>query len=171
MRFRKVQYCSGFLLVLVCAAVALAQNATGSITGTVTDPRGAVLPDASGTVTNTATGATRKLTTGSEGNYSAENLAPGEYEVKVEASGFTSQIKTLVVQVGNTANGAFAMSVGGASQTVEVVGAAPILNTSDSGLGGVVTQKQVESLPLNGRSFLSVALLEPGVTVTYQRSE
>jgi hypothetical protein len=168
MRFRIVQFCSGFLLVFLCAAIALAQNATGSITGTVTDPTGAVLPNASVTVTNTATGATRKLTTGSEGNYSAENLAPGEYEVKVEASGFTSQIKTLIVQVGNTANGAFAMSVGAASQTVEVVGAAPILNTSDSGLGGVVTQKQVESLPLNGRSFLSVALLEPGVTVTYQ---
>jgi hypothetical protein len=168
MRFRKVQFCSGFLLLLVCAAITLAQNATGSITGTVTDPNGAVLSNAAVTVTNTATGATRRLTTGSEGNYSAESLAPGEYEVKVEAKGFTTQIKTLIVQVGNTANGAFTLSVGTASQSVEVIGGAPILNTSDSGLGGVVTQKQVESLPLNGRSFLSVALLEPGVTVTYQ---
>ncbi len=168
MLFRTVQYCSGLLLLLVCATIGVAQNATGSITGTVTDPTGALLPNASVTVTNTATGATRKLSTGNEGNYSVESLAPGEYEVKVEATGFTSQIKTLIVQVGNTSNGAFTMSVGAASQTVEVVGSAPILNTSDSGLGGVVTQKQVESLPLNGRSFLSVALLEPGVTVTYQ---
>jgi len=169
MRFRRTQFWLGFLLLLACAAVALAQNATGSITGTVIDPTGAVLSDAVVTVTNTATGAVRKLTTGSEGNYSAENLTPGEYEVKVEARGFVTQLKTLIVQVGATTTGAFSMTVGGASQTIEVIGGgAPILNTSDSGLGGIVTQKQIESLPLNGRSFLSVALLEPGVTVNYQ---
>jgi Carboxypeptidase regulatory-like domain len=168
MRFRKVQFCSGFLLTVACAAAALAQNATGAITGVVTDQNGALLLNAAITVTNTATGATRRLTTGSEGNYSVEHLAPGEYEVKIEAKGFTTQIKTLIVQVGATANGTFTMSLGTASQTIEVIGGAPILNTSDSGLGGVVTQKQVESLPLNGRSFLSVAALEPGVTVTYQ---
>jgi len=154
---------------LLCATLVSAQNATGAINGIVKDPTDAVIPSASVTVTNNATGAMRQLTTGSEGNFTAENLAPGEYDVKVEAKGFTSQLRTLVVQVGVTSSSTFAMTVGGTSQTVEVVGGgAPILNTSDSGLGGVVTQRQIESLPLNGRSFLSVAGLEPGVTVTYQ---
>ncbi len=146
----------------------LAQNATGSITGTVTDPNGEVISGATVIAKNNATGATRRVTSSSEGSYSVESLVPGEYELKVEAQGFTTQIRVLIVQVGNSANGNFALSVGGASQTIEVIGGAPILNTTDSGLGGVVTQKQVESLPLNGRSFLSVAGLEPGVTVTYQ---
>jgi Carboxypeptidase regulatory-like domain len=145
-----------------------AQNATGSITGTVTDPNNAVIPNATVTVTNTATGAARKVTTRNEGNYSVENLFPGEYEVKVEAQGFTTQIMELTVQVGNTTTGNFSMSLGVTSQTVEVTGGAPILNTSDSSLGGVVTQKQIDNLPLNGRSFLSVAGLEPGVTISYQ---
>jgi hypothetical protein len=147
---------------------ATAQNATGSITGTVTDPNNALVPNAAVTATNRATGAARKVTTKEEGSFVFENLLPGEYEVKVEASGFTTQLRTQTVQVGTTATLNFSLSVGTASQTIEVVGGAPILNTSDSGLGGVVTQAQVENLPLNGRSFLSVALLEPGVTVNYQ---
>lgn len=147
---------------------ATAQNATGSITGTVTDPNNALVPNAAVTATNRATGAARKITTKEEGSFVFENLLPGEYEVKVEASGFTTQLRTQTVQVGTTATLNFSLSVGTASQTIEVVGGAPILNTSDSGLGGIVTQRQIESLPLNGRSFLSVASLEPGVTVTYQ---
>lgn len=156
------------LLISLTGTWAVAQNASGSINGTVTDPDGAVVANATVTAINKATGATRRLTSGNEGSYSIENLTPGEYEVKVEAKGFTSQIKVLTVQVGNSTNGNFSLSIGGTSQTVEVIGGAPILNTSDSGLGGVVTQRQVENLPLNGRSFLSVAMLEPGVTVTYQ---
>lgn len=145
-----------------------AQNATGAINGTVLDPNNEVIPRASVTATNKATGAIRRVTTKGEGNYAFESMIPGEYEVKVEAQGFISQIKPMIVQVGNTTTGNFSMSVGTASQTVEVTGGAPILNTTDSNLGGVVTQAQVENLPLNGRSFLSVAGLEPGVTVTYQ---
>lgn len=158
------------LTLLICLAGRLvAQNATGSITGTVSDPRGSVVAGAAVSAVNKATGATRRVTTGDEGNFSIENLSPGEYEVKVEAKGFTAQLQVLVVQVGLSTTGDFALSVGVASQTVEVIGGgAPILNTTDSGLGGIVTQKQIESLPLNGRSFLSVAALEPGVTVTYQ---
>jgi hypothetical protein len=154
--------------LLLIPALALAQNPTGAITGTVLDPNDEVLANAVITATNRATGAVRKLTTKSEGIYWLENLAPGEYEIKVEAQGFTTQLQVLTVQVGTTTTGNFVLSVGTASQSVEVIGGAPIINTTDSGLGGVVTQKQIESLPLNGRSFLSVASLEPGVTVTYQ---
>ncbi len=165
--------CISLSLLLICLLFSshplAAQNATGSITGLVTDPTGAVLANATIIVTSKATGAVRKLTTGSEGKYTAENLVPGDYEVKVEAAGFSSQLLALTVQVGNTASANYSLTIGTATQTIEIsANNTPILNTSDSGLGGVVTQKQIESLPLNGRSFLSVAGLEPGVSVTYQ---
>src|SRR5262245_23928502 len=167
LHFRKVQFCSGFLLALVCTVVALPQNATGSITGAVTDPNNEVIANATVTVTNKATGAVRKVTTRSGGAYSVENLFPGEYEVKVEARGFTPQLQALPVVVGNTTTGNFSMTVGGTSQTIEVTAAAPIINTTDTTVGGVVNRDRVENLPLNGRSFLSVAALEPGVNINY----
>src|SRR5262245_59501898 len=167
MRFRQSQLLSGFLLRLVCAGAVLAQNATGAITGTVTDPNNDVVSNATVTVTNKATGAVRKVTTRGGGVYSVENLFPGEYEVKVEAQGFTTQLQALPVVVGNTTTGDFSMTVGGTSQTIEVTAAAPIINTADTTVGGVVNRERVEGLPLNGRSFLSVAALEPGVNITY----
>ena len=162
MRFRQSQFLSGFLLLLVCAGAGLAQNATGAITGTVTDPNNDVVANATITVTNKATGAVRKVTTRSGGVYSVENLHPGEYEVKVEAQGFVTQLQALPVAVGNTTTGNFSMTVGGTSQTIEVTGAAPIINTTDTTVGGVVNRDRVENLPLNGRSFLSVAALGAG---------
>ena len=167
MRFRQSQIWSGFLLSLVCAALALAQNATGSITGTVTDPNNEVITNAIITVTSKATGAIRKLTTKGEGNYTVESLLPGEYEVKVETPGFVTQLQLLSVQVGASATGNFSLTIGASNQTIEVTGGAPIINTTDTVVGGVVNREAIENLPLNGRSFLSVALLEPGVTVTY----
>jgi hypothetical protein len=167
MRFRQVQFCSGFLLALVCAAAALSQNATGSITGTVTDPNNDVVANATVTVTSKATGADRKVSTLGGGTYSVENLFPGVYEVKVEAQGFVMQLRTLPVEVGNTTTGDFSMAVGGARQSVDVTGASPIINTTNTTVGGVVNRDRIENLPLNGRSFLSVAALEPGVNITY----
>ncbi|NOT58658.1 MAG: carboxypeptidase regulatory-like domain-containing protein, partial [Acidobacteria bacterium] len=158
-----------FCLLLSGDLLALGQNATGSITGTITDPNGAVVANATISVTNKANGAQRKLTATDEGAFIADNLNPGEYEVKVEAQGFIPQLQVAVVTVGITTTNNFSLTVGAASQTVEVVGGgAAILNTSDSSPSGVISQKQIESLPLNGRSFLSVAALEPGVTVSYQ---
>jgi hypothetical protein len=167
MRFRQSQFLSGFLLVLVCAGAGLAQNATGSITGTVTDPNNEAIASAVVTVTSKATGAVRKVSTKGEGNYTVENLIPGEYEVRVESQGFTTQVQSLLVQVGASTAGNFAMTLGGTNQTIEVSGGAPVINTTDTVIGGVINRDRVESLPLNGRSFLSIALLEPGVNVNY----
>src|SRR5262245_7334453 len=167
MRFRQVQLCTGFLLLLASVAIALAQNATGSITGAVTDPNNEVIANATVTVTSKATGAVRKVPTKGEGNYTVENLNPGEYEVRVEARGFITQVRVLLVQVGASTTGNFSMTIGAASQTIEVTGGAPVINTTESVVGGVVNREAIENLPLNGRSFLSVALLEPGVTVSY----
>src|SRR5215475_2889871 len=107
MRFSQSRYLLGFLLALVCEAVSLAQNATGSITGAVTDPNNEVIANATVTVTNRATGAVRKVTSKDEGNYTVENLLPGEYEVKIEVQGFITQIKVLLVQVGGSTTGNF----------------------------------------------------------------
>jgi hypothetical protein len=167
MRFRQSQFLLGFLLALVCEAMALAQNATGAITGAVTDPNSEAITNATITVTNKATGAVRKLTTKGEGIYTAENLVPGEYEVRVESQGFVTQVRVLLVQVGASTNGNFSMTVGATNQTMEVSGGAPVINTTDTVIGGVVNRERIESLPLNGRSFLSMALLEPGVSVSY----
>src|SRR5215468_12615110 len=132
MSIRKVQIWSGFLSLLVCAAVALAQNATGSITGTVIDPNNEVIANATITVTSRATGAMRKVSTRGEGNYTVENLIPGEYEVRVESQGFVTQVQVLLVQVGASTTSNFSMTVGATSQTIEVAGGASVINTTDS---------------------------------------
>jgi outer membrane receptor protein involved in Fe transport len=144
-----------------------AQNATGAISGTVKDQNEAVIANAAIAVKNKATGAGRNVNAGSDGIFVFENLPPGEYEVKVEAQGFVAQTQVMVVQVGNTTTKNFTMSIGAVNQVVDVVGGQPVINATESSLGGVVNQRQIQELPLNGRSFLSVAGLEPGVNVNY----
>jgi hypothetical protein len=167
MHIRTNRLSSGLLLILLCGALALAQNATGSIRGTVMDEQRAVVANVTVTVTNRATGSARSITTNNEGVYTVENLLPGDYEVKTEAQGFTTQIQNTVVQIGRTTTSDFLLQVGSARETVTVSTEAAILNTTDNQIGGVITRERVENLPLNGRSFLSLALLEPAVQVTY----
>ena len=163
-----------YAVVLLALSMSLgicvfAQNATGSITGVITDPNNAVIPNAAVTVTNRATGAVRKVVTKEEGNYTVENLVPGQYEVKIEAKGFSTMLQIVSVEVGSTATGNFAMTVGQSSELITVSGeSSSLVNTTDTVVGGIVNRDKVENLPLNGRSFLSVALLEPGVSVNYQ---
>src|SRR6185503_14975135 len=96
----------------------LAQNPTGSIKGTVTDQQGAVIQNATITATNKATGVTRKTTSGDDGVYLVSTLLPGEYEVKIEAQGFATQLSTLTVQVGNTTTGDAALRAGTKGEVV-----------------------------------------------------
>jgi hypothetical protein len=107
MRHQVSKVWAGFLLILVSAGLALTQNATGSIHGTVMDPHNAVVPNATITVTNKATGGARKLTSASEGAYTVENLLPGEYEIRVEAAGLGAQIAAATVTTGNTTTATF----------------------------------------------------------------
>lgn len=155
------------LLLLSVGIHAVAQNATGAIRGVVKDPNNAVVTTAVATATNNATGASRTVKAGNDGIFVFESLQPGSYDVKVEAQGFSTQVQTVTVEVGGTTNADFAVAVGAASQTVDITADAPIINTTDTVVGGVVSRHQVENLPTNGRSFLSIALLEPGVTVNY----
>src|SRR6266404_5646167 len=145
----------------------LAQNPTGSIRGTVTDQQGAVILNATVTATSKATGDARKVNTGSDGIYAIENLLPGEYDVKVEAQGFATQnITSLVVQTGSTTSGDASLRAGGAGEVVDVVAEAPIIDKQNYKIDGVITRQKIDALPLNGRNFLQLALLEPGVSVS-----
>ncbi len=145
----------------------MAQNPTGSIHGMVTDQQGAVIQNATVTVTNKATGDTRKVNAGSDGIYAVENLLPGQYDVKIEAQGFATQnITSLVVQTGSTSSGDAVLRAGAVGEVVDVVAEAPIIDKQNFKIDGVVTRQKIDALPLNGRNFLQLALLEPGVGVS-----
>jgi hypothetical protein len=148
----------------IFAATALAQTTTGTIRGTVTDPSKAVVPNATIIITNKDTGAERKATTNAAGEYLVPNLPPGAYEVKSSLSGFKTGQSDVVLQIGESVSADFELQVGQQSETVVVTAETPAINTSDYKIDGVVNRKQIDNLPLNGRSFLQLAMLEPGVS-------
>jgi hypothetical protein len=155
------------LLTLFLSHLTLAQATNGSIRGAVTDQNGAALSKATVAVKNVATGFERRLTTSDEGTYIADNLPPGEYEIQIESRGFQKQLKRVTVQTGNSVEANFSMTVGASTETVVVTSGVGQVNTSDYKVDGVITRERIENLPLNGRSFLSLASLEPGVSVAY----
>jgi hypothetical protein len=151
--------------VVVCPLFAQTTVGTGSIVGNVSDPSAAMISGARVTITNVATGQVKSLTTNSSGAYNSGALLPGDYKVQVSARGF-SQLETLVtVLVGNTATANAKLQIGQESQVVEVQGSAVRVNTEQATVQGVLNAEQIENLPVNGRNFLDLAQLEPGVQI------
>src|SRR5580700_10501734 len=152
---------------LLCSSLLLAQTtiSTGSIVGTVTDPQGAVISGARVTITNKGTQQTITTNTTSAGTYASGALIPGDYVVRIEAQGFTSVNLPVVVQVNTTSSGNLQLAVGQSSQIVEVQGNEVAVNTEQATVQGVLTSEQIENLPINGRNFLDLAQLEPGVQI------
>src|ERR1700691_4124670 len=167
-RLQQIRFLSLALLSLViCSAALLAQTtiSTGSIQGTITDPSGAVVGGAKISISNKATGRVINTTSTSAGAYTSGALTPGDYTLRVEAPGFkTSQIP-VTVEVGVTAPGNVKLQVGESSQIVQVQGAQVEVNTQQATVQGVLTAQQIENLPINGRNFLDLAQLEPGVQI------
>ncbi len=156
-------------LYLVCvfvAAFGFAQAPTGDISGTVFDESGAVVPKASVTISNTATGLTRVFETGANGAFSATALPAGVYEVKAEVSGFRTLLRQATVETGAVTTVDMHLQLGATKDVVTVEAVAPLVDYERHTVDGVVTQQQIQSLPLNGRSFLQLAFLQPGVTVS-----
>lgn len=154
-------------LGLFCMAAWLhAQNATScSITGTVTDPTGAVVPGVQVIVTNQATGVSATETSNGSGFYDAESLAPGNYSIRTSKTGFESQVvKDIHLDPSQRRGVDLKLQVGAAAATVTVEADAVAVQTESSELGGTISAKEVANLMLNGRNFQTLALIVPGVS-------
>jgi len=160
------------LMRIFVAAVALALpgfgQTVGEITGLVTDASGGVVVGATVTVTNPQTNFRRMATTNEAGNYSFPALQPGVYNVRVEASGFRTEVRTSVeLQVQQAARIDFQLNVGSVAETVEVTGGAPLLNSENASLGTVIDGQRIVDLPLNGRNFLALVSESPNVSAGF----
>jgi hypothetical protein len=157
-------------MLLIGAAFAaltlLAQAPTGLISGTVTDESGAVVPKANITITDKATGSTRATAATGEGLYSASSLPSGDYTVRVEADGFRTTVRGATVEAGTTTTVNITLTVGGTTEVVNVEAATAQINYESHTVQGVIQRQNIQDLPLNGRSFLQLATLEPGITTT-----
>jgi hypothetical protein len=150
---------------LLCAVGARAQE-TGDIVGTVTDSTGAVVPNATVTLTNTATNVSQTAQSGGDGNYLFTFLQVGNYVVKVQAAGFkTATHPEFALSSGDRARADIKLEVGEQTTTVEVQATvAPALQTDSSNVGQLTSSQTVEALPLNGRNLIQLVYLAPGVT-------
>jgi Carboxypeptidase regulatory-like domain len=153
--------------LLFCASALRAQTtvSTGSIQGLISDPSGAVVSGAKISISNKATGRVVTAKSTSAGAYASGALTPGNYVLRVEAPGFKTSEVAVTVQVGVTSPGGVKLEVGQATQVVEVQGTEIAVNTEQASVGGVLTAQQIENLPINGRNFLDLAQLEPGVQI------
>ena len=156
--------CSFLILIVLGVAAAIAQTGSSNITGSVRDVNGAVVPGATVTAKNEATGVTSTQTTTDSGLYAFSSLPVGKYTITVEKQGFKTLQKTNnVLEVGIPLTVDVALEVGQVSETVNVQGGLEQLQTANATIGNVVEQKAIETLPLNGRNPLTLLLLEPGV--------
>ncbi|RMG54163.1 MAG: TonB-dependent receptor [Acidobacteria bacterium] len=155
---------AGVLLALGIPRAARAQLTNATVTGVVTDEQGAVLPDVQITVRNVATNETRQVMTNQSGLYRVPNLSPGEYEVKAERQGFKTDVRRdVVLHVGDVLRIDFVLQVGTIEEVITVTGA-PLVQTEEARLAGLVAPRQVTDLPLNGRNIYQLPVLEAGVT-------
>ena len=150
---------------LAGSAFAQATVSTGSIQGAVTDPSGAVVSGAKVTITNQGTGQASTFATNSWGLYNSGAIVPGNYKVRVEHKGFQTPEVAVTVQVGVIATENLSLQVGESSQIVEVRATTLTVNTEQAMVQGVINTQQIENLPINGRNFLDLAQLEPGVQI------
>jgi len=135
----------------------------GSIQGSVTDPSGAVIPGATVVIADPEIGYSHTMTTDSAGYYSLGPLTPGSYTVTISAGNFENLKVTTVVRTGTVTSGNEKLTLGKATETVEVNAGAIQVNTDQIGVAGVITSEQIDSLPVNGRNILDIAQIQPGV--------
>jgi hypothetical protein len=153
-----------FVVMLLTPLRIYSQVVGATLSGTVTDQSGAVIPSTQISIKNTATGFTRTVTTDPAGFYTAPNLLPGSYEITATASGFATEVQTgitLTVAAQQVLN--FALRVGTVTEKIRVAGEAPTVQLASSSISAVVNSTTVRELPLNGRSWTDLATLQPGV--------
>src|SRR5947209_4382056 len=151
------------LVGLVLSLSTIAQLPTSSLNGTVTDPQGGFVVGAKVVVSYTATGVIREATSTSDGGFTVSDLTPGDYTIRVSASGFaTSEYKGVRLEVGRATTLTVSLRIASGGEVVEVSAAEIALNTTQSMVQGQVEAREIETLPLNGRNFLDLAFLIPG---------
>ncbi len=162
MNARRPLFTLFLVLLLVCPL--LAQQETATITGEVKDASGAVVPKATITITNVETNVSLKSETNDQGIYFVPSLKPGSYSITVEKAGFKKAVRSgITLQVNQVARIDVTLQIGELTTVVEIVEAAPLLETETSARGSVIDQKKIVDLPLNGRDYNQLALLSPGV--------
>lgn len=150
-------------LLLLISATAASGQSTATLQGSVTDPNGAVVPNAKIVVRNQATGVERTVQTDGDGNYQVAALPVGVYRIEVQSASFpTEVVSNLNVEVGRTIVQNFQLHIGEMSQSVSVVADAPVVETATTSVGTVINQRTVQEIPLNGRHFVDLGLLLPG---------
>lgn len=160
------------LLAILSTGLASAQTNTSAIAGVISDATGAVIPSATVTVTEIATGQARTSSGSATGEYVVSQLPPGKYEVKVTARGFeTSVASGVTVEIAQRARLDFTMKLGAVSEQVEVQARATVMDTDTASLGQTIEQRTIRDLPLNGRNYLTLGALSPGVIPQIPASE
>ena len=153
-------------VVILGTSTLEAQLTTATLSGTVTDASGGVIPGASISVLHVETGSLRSAVSDDEGRYRVPLLQPGSYEVSAELVGFQTAVRSgITLQVAGRAIIDLSLSVGEISERVVVQGDAALVETTDTTVSGLVDEKQIRDLPLNGRSFEDLAVLQPGVAI------
>src|SRR6267378_675936 len=167
----KKQAILGWILVLCVAlgfgaSTALGQAVYGNLVGTVTDPQGNAVAGAKVTLTNTAKGTTEEATTNESGNYSVTHLIPDTYKVHIEAPGFKAyDIISVRVDADTSVRADAVLQVGAVTQTIEVTGEIPQLQTDKTDVATIFSTQQVESVPIFNRNFTTFQLLSPGAQI------
>jgi carboxypeptidase family protein/TonB-dependent receptor-like protein len=157
------QFITRFTALAVVLTAACWAQFSGSIQGTVQDPAGAVVPNSKVQLKNTGTGVAAATTSDAEGNYRFVSLAPGSYQLSVDAPGFNTTAVAFSLETSQNLNVPIAMKVATASQDVEVTGQVPILNTAESRNQMTLETSALSSLPLAGRNMISLVTMAPGV--------
>ncbi len=161
-----------YLALLVSTfSIVWAQGIRATLLGRVTDQSGAVVPGAKVTVVNIGTNAAQSVVVGDNAEFVFPQLAPGQYTLTTEHEGFRKDVRTgITLEVGQQARMDVALQVGAVSEQIEVTAAAPLISSESAAIGNVVDQKKIVELPLNGRGYLQLAFLQPGVLAPAQGS-
>ena len=154
------------LLLLLATKIALGQAGTADLTGIVSDSSGALVPAAKVTATDTQTGVSTETSSGAGGVFVFTNLRPSVYAVAAEADGFQKLVRTgVTLTTGERTRVDLTMTVGSVKESVTVAGDAPLLQTESGSITQSIDHEKIVELPLNGRTFVQLATLSPGVTL------
>jgi hypothetical protein len=160
----KFTICALLVCLITCLSLE-AQLPTATILGTIKDATGAVLPGVSLTVTSAETGQVRTTITAEDGSYRVSALPVGGYSIKAELTGFQTAVRNgITLAVSQEAPINFTLEIGSTQETISVTADAPLVNITSASLGGLVDEQKIADLPLNGRNYVDLTLLQPGVT-------